>query len=105
MREIRLSGSEGGEGFNPLSLPLSVPRRTVAFRPGGPAATPAMSSRAARHSPAPMSRGTTPLRARLRKTLWFLNGRLQDPQNLLRHAGGGEVFADGAAALAAVFGG
>ena len=24
MREIRLSGSEGGEGFNPLSLPLSL---------------------------------------------------------------------------------
>ena len=23
MREIRLSGSEGGEEFNPLSLPLS----------------------------------------------------------------------------------
>ena len=24
MREIRLYGSEGGEAFNPLSLPLSV---------------------------------------------------------------------------------
>ena len=29
MREIRLSGSEGGEGFNPLSLPLSLVKTTV----------------------------------------------------------------------------
>ena len=30
MREIRLSGSEGGEGFNPLSLPLSPPEEVIA---------------------------------------------------------------------------
>ena len=29
MRETRMSGSEGGEAFNPLSLPLSG-------KPGGP---------------------------------------------------------------------
>ena len=33
MREIRLSGSEGGEGFNPLSLPLSE-RKAAVFMAG-----------------------------------------------------------------------